>query len=153
MNTLRSMRTLVGATLCAGLLGACSTGPDLSGVRTTAQAAHPADSVKRTTVRRAHRADRLSKAQASALSNQLFDRYCLNKPSVRATEAALQRSGKFAAPKTLKTRKARFILYPLADGTHGGVTVAYNSRFKLRCRADVQNIASNLYEDGRITRP
>ena len=140
--------------LCAGLLAACGTGAsDRTGVRTTAQAVHPADSVKRTTARTAYRADRLSTAQATALSNRIFDRYCLNKSSARATETALRRSGKFKPTKPLTAGKARFVFYSLADGTRGGVTVVYNSIGGLRCSVGIQNIGPNLYETGRITRP
>ena len=153
MNTLQSLRSFACATLCAGLLTACSTGPDLTGVRSSAQASHPADTVKRSTTRATYRADSLSKAQATKLSNRLFDRYSLNKSSRSTTEAALRRSGKFKAPKTLKAGDARFVIYAQADGTRGGVTVVYNSICNLHCSVGIQNIGPNLYEGGQITRP
>lgn len=149
-----SARNTVCIVLCAGLLAACGAGQtDKTGIRTSAQSTHPADTAKPASTRANYRSDRLSVAQATELSNQLFDRYCLNKPSARATETALRRSGKFKTPKTLNAGTARFVIYPLADGTRGGVTVVYSSIGKLRCSVGIQNIGPNLYENGRITRP
>lgn len=149
-----SLRSVTYVALCAGLLAGCSTGSnDLTGVRTTGQAVHPADTAKPATTRGAYRANRLSRADAAKLSNKLFNRYCLNKASAAATESALRRSGKFKAPATLQAGQARYVSFSLADGTRGGVTVVYNSRSGLRCSVGVQNFGPNLYEGGRITRP
>lgn len=153
-SSIKRVRTAVSVALCAGLLAACSTGStDLTGVRSSAQAVHPADTVKRAPSRTAYRGNRLSVAQATKLSNTLFDRYCLNKSSARASETALRRSGKFKTPRTITPGNARYVIYPLADGTRGGVTVTYNSVGGLRCSVGIQNIGPNLYENGRITRP
>lgn len=145
---------LTGVAVCAVLLAGCTSGTvDGTEIRTTPQAVHPATAAKPASTPTVYAADKLSNAQAAKLANEIFDRFCLNKSSQKATEAALRRSGEFKAPKPLKAGQAQYIFYPLADGTRGGVTVIYNSIGDLQCSVGIQNIGPNLYKGGRITRP
>ena len=146
---IRNAAIMLVASLALTACGSATNSPD---VRYGPQAIHPSDGGASAPTRTRSPKSRIPRTQANARANAIFDQYCMSGRSNRAIEATVRRSGKFKTPIILTPGRARYVIYPLADGTRGGITLVYNSVGKLRCAVSVENIGPSLYETGRITR-